>query len=62
MAKRNDITIAFLVQGMDELGFNQETIPRVTGVPLRTISVVKNRRQLSDTTQHLFARHVARDN
>jgi hypothetical protein len=44
MAKRTDTNIAVLVQLMDELGFDQETIAKVTGVPLRTINDIANRR------------------
>ncbi len=44
MAKRTDTKIAVLVQVMDELGFDQETIAKVTRVPLRTINDIANRR------------------
>ncbi|MEO6164448.1 MAG: hypothetical protein ABIP88_09945 [Candidatus Binatia bacterium] len=44
MAKGTDTNIAVLVQVMDEMGFDQETIGKVTGVPLRTINDIANRR------------------
>lgn len=44
MAKRTDTKIAVLIQVMDELGFDQETIAKVTGVPLRTVNDIANRR------------------
>jgi hypothetical protein len=44
MAKRTDTKIAILVQVMDELGFDQETITQVTGVPRRTVSDIANRK------------------
>ena len=44
MAKRTETRIAILVQVMDELGFDQEFIGKVTGVPLRTINDIANRR------------------
>ena len=42
MAKRTDTKIAVLVQTMDELGFDRETIQKVTGVPQRTVSDIIN--------------------
>ena len=44
MAKRTDLKIAVLVQVMADIGFDQDIIGRVTGVPLRTISDLANRR------------------
>jgi hypothetical protein len=44
MAKRTKTNIAVLVQVMDELGFDQETIAKLTGVSLRTINDLANRR------------------
>ena len=44
MAKRTDTKTAVLVQVMADLGFDQETIAKVTGVPLRTINDIANRR------------------
>ena len=44
MAKRTDTNIAILVQVMSDLGFDHETIGKVTGVPLRTINDLANRR------------------
>ena len=44
MAKRTDTKIAVLVQVMDELGFDQETIAKVSGVPQRTVSDIANRK------------------
>ena len=44
MAKRTDTKIAILVQVMDEMGFDQETITKVSGVPQRTVSDIANRR------------------
>ena len=44
MVKRTNTNVAVLVQVMDELGFDQETIAKVTGVPLRTINHIANRR------------------
>ena len=42
MAKRTDTKIAILVQVMDEMGFDQETIAKVSGVPQRTVSDIVN--------------------
>lgn len=42
MAKRTDTKIAILVQVMDELGFDRETIGKVSGVPQRTVSDIIN--------------------
>jgi len=44
MAKRTDTKIAVLVQVMDELGFDQETITKVSGVPRRTVSDIATRK------------------
>ena len=44
MAKRTDTKVAVLVQVMDELGFDQETIAKVSGVPQRTVSDIANRK------------------
>ena len=44
MAKRTDAKIAVLVQVMDELGFDQETIAKVSGVPRRTVGDIANRK------------------
>ena len=44
MAKRTDTKIAVLVQVMDELGFDRETIAKVSKMPQRTISDIVNRR------------------
>ena len=44
MAKRTDTNVAVLVQVMADLGFDDETIGKVTGVPLRTINDIANRR------------------
>jgi len=41
MVKRTDTNIAVLVQVMDKLGFDQETIGKVTSVPLRTITILQ---------------------
>ncbi len=42
MAKRTDTKIAVLVQVMDELGFDRDTIGKVTRVPQRTVSDIAN--------------------
>ena len=44
MAKRTDTNIAILVQVMADMGFDDETIAKVTAVPLRTINDIANRR------------------
>ena len=44
MAKRTDTNVAVLVQVMNDLGLDHETIAKVTGVPLRTINNIANRR------------------
>lgn len=44
MAKRTDTKIAVLIQVMEELGFDQETIAKVSKVPQRTVSDIANRR------------------
>ena len=44
MAKRTDTNVAVLVQVMADVGFDHETIAKVTGVPLRTINDIANRR------------------
>jgi len=38
MAKRTDTKIAVLIQVMNELGFDRETIAKVSRVPQRTVS------------------------
>ena len=50
MAKRTDTRIAILIQTMDELGFDQEIIAKVTGVPQRTVSDIANWRGYWATT------------
>jgi hypothetical protein len=42
--KRTEVKIAALVQVMAEMGFDQDLIAKVTGVPLRTINDIANRR------------------
>ena len=42
MAKRTDTKIAVLVQVMDELGFDRETIAKMSKVPQRTVSDIIN--------------------
>jgi hypothetical protein len=42
MAKRTDTKIGVLVQVMDELGFDRETIAKVSNVPQRTVSDIAN--------------------
>ena len=42
--KRTDIKIAVLIQVMDELGFDRETIVKVSKVPQRTVSDIVNRK------------------
>ena len=42
MAKRTDTIIAVLVQVMAEMGFDQEIIAKVSGVPQRTVSDIVN--------------------
>jgi len=42
MAKRTEIKIAVLIQVMDELGFDRETIGKVFRVPQRTVSDIIN--------------------
>ena len=44
VAKRADTNVAILIQVMADLGFDHETIGKVTGVPLRTINDIANRR------------------
>ena len=46
MTKRTDTNVAVLVQVMADVGFDHETIGKVTGVPLRTINDIANRRDL----------------
>ena len=65
MAKRTDTKIAVLVQVMDELGFDQEIIAKVSGVPQRTISDIANWRtaELNEVreTYRLYLRKYIRD-
>jgi hypothetical protein len=42
MAKRTDTKFAVLIQVMGEMGFDRETIARVTKVPQRTVSDIAN--------------------
>ncbi len=42
MAKRTDTKFAVLIQVMDELGFDRETIARLSNVPQRTVSDIAN--------------------
>lgn len=42
MARRTETKIAVLIQVMDELGFDRETITKVTRVPQRTVSDIIN--------------------
>jgi hypothetical protein len=44
--KRNNTNVADLVQVLDEPGFDQETIAKITGVPLRTINDIAKRRDI----------------
>ena len=44
MAKRTDTNVAVLIQVVADLGFDDETIGKVTGVPPRTINDIANRR------------------
>jgi len=46
VAKRTDTKIAVLVQVMEELGFDRETIAKVCHVPLRTVADIVNLRGL----------------
>ena len=42
MAKRTETKIAILIQVMDELGFDRETIAKLSKVPQRTVSDIVN--------------------
>jgi len=42
MAKRTDTKIAVLIQVMDELGFDRETIAKISNLPQRTVSDIAN--------------------
>ena len=55
MARRTDTKTAILIQVMDELGFDQETIAKVSKVPQRTVSdVVKGMPNLRVGSVHRF--------
>jgi hypothetical protein len=71
MAKRTDTKVGVLAQVMDEIGFDQETIARVCGMPQRTVSDTVNRRgrwrtigdynELRETYRLLLRKHIRDD-